>query len=75
MCLALPMRVIEFLPGEMAVAERDGIRKEISVTLVPEVAIGDYVIVHVGFALAKLDPAEARRTLALIAEMAAPGPR
>lgn len=72
MCLALPMRVIELRPGEMAVAERDGVRKEISVTLVPEVAIGDYVIVHVGFALSKLDPEEARRTLALIAEMAAP---
>lgn len=72
MCLALPMRVIELRPGEMAVAERDGVRKEISVTLVPEIAIGDYVIVHVGFALSKLDPEEARRTLALIAEMAAP---
>ena len=72
MCLALPMRVIELRLGEMAVAERDGVRKEISVTLVPEVAIGDYVIVHVGFALSKLDPEEARRTLALIAEMAAP---
>lgn len=75
MCLALPMRIVELQPGDMAVAERDGVRKEISVTLLPGVAIGDYVIVHVGFALSKLDAEEARRTLALIAEMAAPRPR
>lgn len=70
MCLALPMRVIELRPEGMAVAEHGGVRKEISVALIKDIAIDDYVIVHVGFALARIDPDEARETLALIAEMA-----
>jgi hydrogenase expression/formation protein HypC len=45
-----------------------GVVKEISLALVPEADIGDYVVVHVGHALAKIDPEEARRTLELLAE-------
>ena len=69
MCLAIPARVVELLPDEMAVVELSGVRKDISLAMVEEVAVGDYVIVHVGFALSKLDADEAEKTLALFAEM------
>ncbi|SEH35309.1 HypC/HybG/HupF family hydrogenase formation chaperone [Magnetospirillum fulvum] len=69
MCLAIPAEVIDLLPDEMARVSLDGIVKTISVGLLDEVAVGDYVVVHVGHALARIDEAEARRTLALIAEM------
>lgn len=70
MCLAMPARVIEIGANDVAVIELDGVRKEISLALVDEVAVGDYVIVHVGFALQKLDTEEAEKTLALFAELA-----
>ena len=65
MCLAIPARVIERLAGD------DGVRKTISLALVDDVAVGDYVIVHVGFALSRLDPEEAEQTLALFAQTGA----
>jgi len=68
MCLALPARVVS-LPGpEAALIDIGGVRKRISLALVEGIAVGDYVIVHVGYALARLDPEEAERTLALFAE-------
>jgi hydrogenase expression/formation protein HypC len=67
MCLALPVRVVELREGDMAVVDLGGVRKEISVALVEDVAVGDYVILHVGYALTRLDPAEAERTLATFA--------
>ena len=69
MCLAIPVRVVELLPGDLAVVDAGGVRKEISLALVEDVAIGDYVILHVGYALQKLDEDEARRTLDLFAQM------
>lgn len=69
MCLAIPARVAEILDGDQAVIDLGGVRKEVSLALVDDVAVGDYVIVHVGYALNKLDPDEAERTLALFAEM------
>lgn len=69
MCLAIPALVVELLPADMARIELDGVRKEISLSLVEDVAVGDYVIVHVGYALQKLDPEEAAQTLALFAEL------
>lgn len=73
MCLAIPMRVIE-LPGpQVAIVELDGVRKQVSTALIDEVAVGDYLIVHVGFALNKLDAEEAEKTLTLFAELAASG--
>ena len=68
MCLALPARVVELLPAAEGVIDLGGVRKRISLELVPDVRAGDYVIVHVGYALQKLDAAEAARTLALFAE-------
>ncbi len=68
MCLALPARVVA-LPGpDVALIDIGGVRKRISLALVEGIAVGDYVIVHVGYALARLDPEEAERTLALFAE-------
>ncbi len=69
MCLAIPVRVVELRGDDAAVVDLDGIRKEISLALVDGVQVGDYVIVHVGYALARLDPEEAARTLALFAEL------
>jgi len=69
MCLAIPAQVIELRDGDNAVVDLAGVKKEISLSLVDGVAVGDYVIVHVGYALNKLDPEEAAKTLALFAEM------
>ena len=71
MCLAIPARITHKLEGDMAVVDLGGVRKEISLALVDSAEIGDYVIVHVGYALSKLDPDEAAKTLALFAEIAA----
>jgi len=73
MCLALPSRVVALLDGDQAKVDLGGVTKAISLALVEGVAVGDYVIVHVGYALTKVDPAEAEKTLALFAEMAATG--
>ncbi len=69
MCLALPCRIVELLPGEQARIEMAGVGKEVSLALVDDVAVGDYVLVHVGYALTRLDPEEAEKTLALFAEL------
>lgn len=69
MCLAIPALVVELLPDDMARIELDGMCKEISLALTENVAVGDYVIVHVGYALQKLDPQEAAETLVLFAEL------
>ena len=68
MCLAIPARIVELLDGDQCRVELGGVRKEISLALVDDAAVGDYVIVHVGYALTKLDPEEAAQTLALFAE-------
>ena len=68
MCLAMPARVKSLLDGDLALVDLGGVEKEISVALLEEVAVGDYVIVHVGYALNRIDPAEAEKTLALYAE-------
>ena len=76
MCLALPVRVIERVGESDAIVDLGGIRKQISLALVDDVAVGDYVILHVGYALSRLDPVEAANTLALFREAgltAAPG--
>ncbi|MGQ0682322.1 HypC/HybG/HupF family hydrogenase formation chaperone [Bradyrhizobium sp.] len=73
MCLAIPAEVTQILPDDMAIVSLDGVSKEISVALIEGLAIGDYVIVHVGYALTKIDPEEAKRTLELLAELSAQG--
>ena len=68
MCLAIPARVVQIGDGDQAIVDLGGVRKDVSLALVEDVAVGDYVIVHVGYALTRLDPEEAERTLALMAE-------
>ena len=69
MCLAIPAEITELLPEDMAKVSLDGVSKQVSVTLIQNPQVGDYVVLHVGFALAKIDAEEARRTLALLAEL------
>ena len=71
MCLALPARLVEKLEGDQGLVDLGGVKKPVSLALVPEALVGDYVIVHVGFAIGLIDPEEAERTLALFAEMEA----
>jgi len=72
MCLAIPARLVELLePGQQAMVDLGGIRKQVSIALVPDAAVGDYVIVHVGHAIGRVDPLEAERTLALFGELQA----
>lgn len=69
MCLAIPCQVVELRDADQAVIEVAGVRKLISLALVDDIAVGDYVIVHVGYALTRLDPDEAQRTLEAFAEL------
>jgi len=69
MCLAIPVQIVEVLPNQQAMIELSGIRKEISTALLDDVQVGDYVILHVGYAIGKLDTGEALRTLELFGEL------
>jgi hydrogenase expression/formation protein HypC len=71
MCLAMPVKVTELLAGDNARVEVDGVMRDVSIALVPGVQPGDYVILHVGYAIGRLDAAEAEKTLALMQELAA----
>ncbi len=71
MCLAIPAQVVEMVDDEHAVVDMSGVRKLISIALLDELAVGDYVIVHVGYALSRLDPEEAAETLRLFSEYSA----
>ena len=68
MCLALPARVVELLDNDMAVVAFDAVRKRISLALVEGVGLGDFVLVHVGYALHRVSEEEAARTLELMRE-------
>ena len=70
MCLAIPTRIVA-IDGQMAQVELGGIERQISLALTPEAGVGDYVIVHTGFALSVLDEQEAQKTLRLFAEIGA----
>lgn len=70
MCLAIPTQ-IKSIDGQQAEVEIGGVRRAISLALTPEAQLGDYVIVHTGFAISVLDEEEAQETLQLFAEMAA----
>ena len=68
MCLAIPAQVEAVEPGDMAVVAIENVRKRVSTVLIDEVAVGDYVLVHVGYALHRVSEDEAQRTLSLMAE-------
>jgi hydrogenase expression/formation protein HypC len=72
MCLGVPMKVIS-MDGDTALAEIDGVQREASLMMLDEpVAVGDYVIVHAGFAISKLDQEEAEETLRMMREVFSP---
>ncbi len=67
------MKITQILPDDTALVESDGVTMEISLKLLDNVSIGDYVTVHTGFALDILDPVEAKKTLRLFDEVLAAG--
>ena len=67
MCLAVPVEIVEILDGERALASAGGVLREINTALVDDLRVGDFVILHVGFALSRLDEEEARQTLETMA--------
>lgn len=75
MCLAVPGQVLSIEADQLrtATVSFGGVTKSISLALVPEAEVGDYVIVHVGFAISKLDEEAARRTLETYADLTALG--
>jgi hydrogenase expression/formation protein HypC len=68
MCLAVPARVLS-IEGHEASVDLSGVRRQISVVLTPEVRVGDYVVIHSGFAINVLDQQEAEETLRLFREL------
>ncbi|WP_417781885.1 HypC/HybG/HupF family hydrogenase formation chaperone [Terasakiella pusilla] len=69
MCLAIPVEIVSIKADEeTALVSLNGIKKEISIALVDDVEVGDFVLLHVGYALNKISPEEAERTLAIMAE-------
>jgi hydrogenase expression/formation protein HypC len=71
MCLAVPMKLVEIESDNRAMAELDGGRQVVDVSLIESPATGDYVIVHAGFAIERLDPAEADARLDWFEQLAA----
>jgi hydrogenase expression/formation protein HypC len=71
MCLAVPVRVAALLGDQWVETEVGGIRTRVSIALVDGIALGDYLIVHAGFAITRLDVEDAEKTLALFDEIAA----
>jgi hydrogenase expression/formation protein HypC len=70
MCLAIPAEVVELKENELALIDIGGARKQISMMLVDDVGVGDYVLVHAGFAIEKIDEEEAARTMELLRQLA-----
>ena len=65
MCLAIPM-IVKEIEGDAAVVEAGGIRKNVRLDLLDDVRLGDYVLIHTGYAIEKIDEKEAEETLDLI---------
>ncbi|MBI5580195.1 MAG: HypC/HybG/HupF family hydrogenase formation chaperone [Deltaproteobacteria bacterium] len=70
MCLAIPSKITK-IENNMAVIDVDGVKREASLLLIEDAQVGDYVIVHAGFAISKIDEQGALETLALLREAAA----
>ena len=70
MCVAVPVQVLA-IEGQEAEVELSGVRRRVSVVLTPEVQVGQYVLLHTGFAIGVLDDQEAQETLAMFDQIAA----
>jgi hydrogenase expression/formation protein HypC len=69
MCLSVPAKIVQ-VESNRAKAEVGGLLREISIDLCPEVAVGEYVLIHAGFAIQRLDEKEAKETLDLLKQLA-----
>jgi hydrogenase expression/formation protein HypC len=71
MCLGIPAQIVGFVDREagLATAEISGVRRTVSVALLEDPEVGDWVLVHVGFALARIDEEQARETIVLLEQM------
>ncbi len=71
MCLGIPAQIVELVDteGGIAKAEISGVRRNVSIALCPEAEVDDWVLVHVGFALSRIDEEQARETIALLEQM------
>jgi hydrogenase expression/formation protein HypC len=68
MCLAVPARIVE-KTGDTATVDMEGVRRNVSMMLLPEARVGEYVIVHAGYAIGRLDEKEAEETLKMIRDV------
>ena len=68
MCLAFPAKILE-IDGDLATVERSGVKRKASLMLLPDAAVGDYVLIHAGFAMQVIDERELKIRDALVAEM------
>lgn len=68
MCLGVPAKVVS-IEGSTAVAEMGGVKYPVSLALMEGVSVGDYLLIHAGFAIEKVDPSEAAETLRLVREI------
>lgn len=68
MCLAVPMKLLE-RRGDLGVVELGGVRREVHLGFVPDLAVGDYVLVHAGFVIERLQPEQAEADLRLLSEL------
>lgn len=72
MCLAIPMKIVSIkTDGRSGCAEYDGVERDVNLTLIEKPQIGDFVIIHAGFAIEKFNTEEAEKQLALFKELAA----
>jgi len=72
MCLAIPAKIVE-IKNDMAIVDMEGTRREASLLLLENPALGDYVMIHAGFAIHKIDEAEAMESLRILREIASYG--
>lgn len=72
MCLAIPALIRE-INGQQAIVEIEGVTRSTSIQLTPEAKVGDYILLHTGYAISVIDPAEAEETLRLLREMGGAG--
>jgi hydrogenase expression/formation protein HypC len=70
MCLAIPTQITEIDEERMATVTLGGVEREISLAMTPEAEVGDYVLVHTGYAITVMDPEEAQASLEAFAELA-----
>jgi hydrogenase expression/formation protein HypC len=72
MCLAVPMQLVSRDEG-LGVVEIDGVRREVSLMLLDDAAVGEYLLIHAGYAIGRIDEAEAKETIELLRQLGAVG--